>query len=64
MTSAYSLKLVDEVSEYVPAFKIGSGDINWDDIIKQCASKVKPVLLATGASDMSDVIRTVDVSKK
>ena len=55
MTSPYSKELVDYVDEYVPAYKIGSGDVSWLDIINHIASKNKPVFLATGASNMSDV---------
>lgn len=59
-TSAYSCKLVDSVDEFVPAYKIGSGDITWTGIIDHIISKGKPVLLATGASNMSDVQRATN----
>lgn len=59
-TSPYSLELVDYVEPYVPAYKVGSGDITWPGIIRRMASKRKPVLLATGASDMADVRRAMD----
>lgn len=59
-TSPYSLDLVDLVDKYVPAHKIGSGDITWIKIIEHIAQKNKPVLLSTGASDLSDVLRAVD----
>lgn len=61
-TSPYSMELVDYVDPLVPAYKIGSGDITWLDIIEHIASKNKPVLLATGASDMEDVVRAVDTA--
>ena len=54
-TSPYSIELVDLVDKYVPAFKIGSGDITWHEIIRHIASKNKPYILATGASTMSEV---------
>lgn len=54
-TSPYSFELVDEVDGYVPAYKIGSGDITWTKIIEYMAKKNKPILLATGASDIKDV---------
>jgi N-acetylneuraminate synthase len=44
----------------VPAYKIGSGDINWLETLEYIARKNKPVLLATGASDMGDVQRAVN----
>lgn len=59
-TSPYSLELVDYVDPFVPAYKIGSGDITWPEIIERIASKGKPVLLATGASDIEDVRRAAD----
>jgi N-acetylneuraminate synthase len=58
-TSPYDLHLVDHVDPYVPAFKIGSGDITWTEIITHIAKKQKPCLLATGASSMDDVQRAV-----
>ena len=60
LTSAYSPELVDLVDKYVPAYKVGSGDITWIEIIKHMSSKGKPILLATGASNMADVRRAVD----
>ena len=59
-TSPYSIELVDLVDPYVPAYKVGSGDITWLEIIEHMASKRKPVLLATGASDLQDVQRAAN----
>lgn len=63
MTSPYDFESVDEVFEYLNAYKIGSGDITWTDMLAYIASKGKPVLLATGASDFSDVERAVKIIK-
>ncbi len=60
LTSPYSFDLVDAVDEYVPAYKVGSGDITWLEIIKYMALKGKPILLATGASSIKDVEMAVD----
>lgn len=59
-TSPYSLELVDAVDPYVPAYKIGSGDITWLEIIKHMCGKGKPVILATGASNMNEVQVAMD----
>lgn len=59
-TSAYSFDLVDHVDPYVPAYKIGSGDISWPEIVEHIASKGKPYILATGASTMDDVLAAVE----
>lgn len=59
LTSPYSLDYVDYFTKYIPAYKIGSGDITWLEIINKIAKKNKPVLLATGASDIKDVDNAV-----
>jgi len=58
-TSPYDMELVDHIDPYVPAYKIGSGDITWIEVIKYIASKQKPYIMATGASTMEDVHRAV-----
>jgi len=64
MTAPYDLEYVDRVNKYIPAFKIGSGDITWLEIIKKIAKKKKPVIIATGASSIKDVKRAVNLIKK
>lgn len=64
MTAPYDLDYVDKVNKFISAYKIGSGDITWIDIIKKISQKKKPVIIATGASSMSDVIRAVKTIKK
>ena len=61
MTSPYDFESVDLVDKYVNAYKIGSGDITWLDILRYISEKNKPILLATGASDMKDVERAMRV---
>ena len=63
-TSPYSIELVDYVDEYIPAFKIGSGDITWHEIVSHIAKKNKPVILATGASNINEVTEAINVIKK
>src|SRR6266478_594095 len=54
-TSPYSIDIVDHIDRYVPAYKIGSGDITWIEMVKHIAEKQKPYIMATGASTMDDV---------
>ena len=63
-TSPYSFDLVDHVDSYVPAYKVGSGDITWLEIVKYIASKNKPYIIATGASDIADVKRVYNACIK
>lgn len=60
MTSPYAPELVDHIDEFVPAYKIGSGDITWIDHIRYIAGKGKPVILACGASTLDETVRAVD----
>lgn len=64
ITSPYAIDLVDAVDPYVPAYKIGSGDITWLEIIEHIARKNKPCILATGASTLNDVQRAVEAALK
>lgn len=63
-TSPYSFELVDAVDPYVPAYKIGSGDITWLEIIEYIAQKGKPVFIASGASTADDVERAMKMILK
>lgn len=59
-TSAYDFESVDAVDPYVDLYKIGSGDITWIEILEYIAKKNKPVLIASGASEMTDVVRAMN----
>ena len=63
-TSPYSFDLVDHVDSYVPAYKVGSGDITWHSILEYISKKNKPIILATGASNLKEVEMAIKVIKK
>ena len=58
-SSPYDFEATDMLEAFVPAYKIGSGDITWLEACERIAAKGKPVLLATGASTIGDVQRAV-----
>ena len=58
-SSPYDFDAIDMLDPFVPAYKIGSGDITWIEACEYIAEKGKPVLLATGASNIGDVQRAV-----
>ena len=64
LTSPYSIELVDFVDPYLEAFKIGSGDITWHEIVEHIASKGKPYIIATGASNEQDVNDIINLASK
>lgn len=58
-SSPYDFESVDLLDSYVPAHKIGSGEIDWIEELEYIARKNKPVLLATGAASIGEVQRAV-----
>ena len=63
-TTPYDLEYVDQLDKYVNLYKIGSGDVTWLEMLKKVASKGKKIILATGASNTSEVQRAMDVLLK
>lgn len=61
-TAPYDLDLIAELSPYVCAWKVGSGDITWHANIGALAADGKPLLIATGASDMDEVHLAMEVA--
>lgn len=61
-TSPYAFDLIDHIDPFVPAYKVGSGDITWLEIIDYICRKNKPVFLACGASSLDDVDRAMSLA--
>lgn len=64
LTAPYDLDYVDQINKFIPAYKVGSGDITWREILIKIAKKKKPVLIATGASNIQDVIAATNLILK
>ena len=64
MSTPYDLDTADYLNKYMQAFKIGSGDLAWDDMLIKVASKKKPFFVATGASSIKEVEHAVKILKK
>ncbi len=54
-SAPYDFEAIDMLDRWMPAYKVGSGDITWHEALARMASKKKPVFLATGASTMAEV---------
>lgn len=63
-TAPYDLDLIEQLSPHVCAWKVGSGDITWLEAIERMAADGKPVLIASGASEMEDVRAAVAAARK
>lgn len=61
LSTPYDFEAADMLDDYVQAYKIGSGDITWLEMLEYVARKKKPVILSTGASSMAETRRAVDV---
>lgn len=63
MSTPYDKCAVDLLDSLgVPAFKVGSGDITWLEMLAYIASLHRPIILATGASSLAEVdeaVRTI-----
>lgn len=58
-SSPYDFEAIDKLADYMPAYKIGSGEIDWLEALQKMAAKGKPVILATGAATIGEVQRAV-----
>jgi N-acetylneuraminate synthase len=63
-SAPYDFDAIDLLSDYMPAYKVGSGDVNWLEAIRRMASKGKPILIATGATDIGEVQDAVDAARE
>jgi sialic acid synthase SpsE len=59
LSTPYDRDAVEQLKGLVPAFKIGSGDITWSEMLAWVGAAGRPVILATGASTMGEVERAV-----
>ncbi len=59
ISSPYDDEAIEMLDPYLPAYKAGSGLMSWPSGIVRMAEKGKPILIATGAADLSDVVRAV-----
>lgn len=64
LSSPWDFEAVDLLAKLnVPAFKIGSGDITFDELLIHIGKKQKPVLLATGASNVKEISHALNILK-
>jgi sialic acid synthase SpsE len=58
MATPFSIAAVDMLERVgIDAYKIASGDLTWDALIRRCAATRKPLVISTGMSAISEVGR-------
>ena len=60
-TSPYDLNQLNYLSKFCSAWKIGSGDITWHEMINKLSAYKKPIMLATGASNLKEVKQAINI---
>lgn len=60
LSTPYDFEAVDHLEPFVSAFKIGSGDINYFELLEKMASTDKPIILSTGASTLDEIYEALN----
>ena len=60
-STPYDLDMVDHLNNFVDCYKIGSGDLAFDLMIRRVAETRKPIMIATGASTIAEVEKAVNI---
>ena len=63
-SSPYGLGMVEHLERHVPAWKIGSGDIVYHKQLREVARTGLPVMIATGASEIDEVVKAVSIIRE
>jgi len=58
-SSPYDSEAIDYLEAFMPAYKVGSGEIDCLEALERMARKGKPLILATGAATIGEVQRAV-----
>ncbi len=64
MSTPYDLDMVNMLDPYLNIYKIGSGDINWDEMLVAVGMKNKPVIISSGASTIGEVQHAIEILKR
>jgi sialic acid synthase SpsE len=55
LTTPYDSEIIPYLNKFLFAWKVGSGDITWHDIIIKMAHTQKPIIISTGASNLYEI---------
>ncbi|MEL6721581.1 MAG: N-acetylneuraminate synthase family protein, partial [Bacteroidota bacterium] len=60
MSSVWDMSALDWIDQYIPVYKIGSGDMTAYSVLRQTAELGKPMIVSTGLSEEQEVLEMVD----
>lgn len=63
-SAPYDFDAIEFLEPFMPAYKVGSGDITWLESIRRMAAKGKPILIATGAASIGEVQAAVNAARE
>ena len=61
LSTPFALEVVSWLAELVPAFKIASGDNNFQHLLATVAATGKPILLSTGMADLAGINKACQI---
>lgn len=64
LSTPFDFQAVDDLDKLVPFYKIASADITNLPLIQYIASKKKPIILSTGASNLDEIKKAVNLIKR
>ena len=59
-SSVWDLDAMSWINEYIPVYKIGSGDLTAYPVLRETAQTSKPIILSTGLATEQEVMETVN----
>ena len=64
MASVWDYEAFDYIDQWIPIYKVGSGDLTAYNFIARIVETGKPIILATGLSTIDEVLATVEFIKQ
>jgi sialic acid synthase SpsE len=61
LTTPFDLGVLEKFEPYMPAIKISSGDLNYEELIHKSVISGKPVLVSTGMAEMDEIQRVAEI---
>ena len=59
-SSVWDLSAMDWIDEFIPVYKIGSGDLTAYPVLKETAKTNKPIIVSTGLSTEEEVVACIE----